>query len=336
LLVKLDTAPEEAQLRAIETSRDLARVTRQRMATLVGKGVIAQADYDKAEADFKQLAAQADNLRATIAKKTILAPFAGRLGIRQINLGQILKEGDSIVSLQVLDPIFVNFKLPQQELARISTGLPLTLSGDALGDQRITGEITTISPEVDAVTRNLRVQATVANREELLRPGMFVNVTIALVGENKVLTVPATAVLYAPYGDSVFVVEEKKDAVQSLPGSDKGSVQSLPKLDKGSVQSLQKSDKGSVQSLQKSDKGSAQSPPGSDKSTKPGAGGLVLRQQFVRLGEKRGDFVAINEGLGAGETVVTTGVFKLRNGQGVIVDNTTAPEFKLKPTPENN
>ena len=323
LLVKFDTAAEEAQLRAMRTSRDLAQVTLRRMATLVGKGLIAQADYDKSEADFKQFAAQADNISAAIAKKTILAPFDGRLGIRQINIGQILENGDSIVSLQVLDPIFVNFKLPQQELAKISTGLAISLSGDALGDQRITGEITTISPEVDAVTRNIRVQATVANREELLRPGMFVSVTITLSGENKVLTAPATAVLYAPYGDSVFVVEEKKDSVQSLPKSDKGSVQSSPKSDKGSVQSSPKSDEGSVQS-----------PP--DKKAKPGGGGLVLRQQFVRLGEKRGDFVAINEGLREGETVVTTGVFKLRNGQGVVVDNTNSPEFKLQPKPANN
>ncbi len=312
LLVQLDTAAEEAELRAINTSRDLAQVTQRRMATLVGKGLIAQADYDKAEADFKQFEAQADNIRAIIAKKTIRAPFAGRLGIRQINLGQILKEGDTIVSLQVLDPIFINFQVPQQELAALSTGLSVSLGSDAIGEHRITGEITTINPEVDAATRNIRVQATVANSEELLRPGMFVNVTITLPGDNTVLTVPATAVLYAPYGDSVFVVENKKGLVQSLPKSDKDSVQSPARG------------------------GKTESPLQPEKKGNSGGSGLVLRQQFVRLGEKRGDFVAINEGLAEGETVVTTGVFKLRNGQSVVVDNSNSPEFKLQPKPENN
>jgi membrane fusion protein (multidrug efflux system) len=251
------------------------------MAILVGKGMVAQADFDKAEADLQQLMAQADNIRAAIAKKTIRAPFAGRLGIRLINLGEVVQEGDAIVSLQILDPIFVNFQLPQQELARISTGLTVALSGEALDERQIRGKITTISPEIDTVTRNVLVQATVANHEEVLRPGMFVNLSIILPGENRVLTVPATAVHYAPYGDSCFVVEEKKDE-------------------------------------------------------KSGAASLVLRQQFVRLGEKRGDFVAIREGLSEAETVVSVGVFKLRNGQAVVIDNSTAPEFKLEPRPENN
>jgi membrane fusion protein (multidrug efflux system) len=292
LLVQLDTAAEEAQLRVAETNQDLAKITQRRMATLIAKGMIAQADYDSAEANFKQLAAQADNMRAAIAKKTIRAPFTGRLGIRQVNLGQILHDGDAIVTLQRMDPIFVNFQLPQQELSRIRTGFAITLNSDALGGHHPTGTITTINPEVDGTTRNIRVQGTVANNEELLRPGMFATVTVTLPGENKVLTLPATAVLYAPYGDSVFVVEEQK-----APG--------------GSVQA-------------------SQVPP--DKGGK----GLVLRQQFVRLGEKRGDFVAINEGVKQGETVVTTGVFKLRNGESVVVDNSDSPEFKLKPKPENN
>lgn len=277
LLAQLDTAAEEATLRALATTRDLAQTNLRRMATLVGKGLIAQADYDKAEADFKGASAQTDSIRAAIAKKTIRAPFSGRLGIRQINLGQILSDGDPIVTLQVMDPIFVNFQLPQQDLARIRTGLPITISSDTLAGRTLTGEIATINPEVEAVTRTVAVQATVRNGEELLRPGMFVEVTITLPGENRVLAVPATSVLYAPYGDSVFVIETKKDSA-----------------------------------------------------------GLVLRQQFVRLGERRGDFVAISEGVQEGERLVTTGVFKLRNGQAVVIDNTHAPEFKLDPQPENN
>ncbi len=280
LLLQQDTASEEAQLRVIQAARNLAQTNLKRMTALEEQGLIPRADFDKSQADFKGAEAQADNIRAAIAKKTIRAPFSGRLGIRQVNLGQMLREGDPIVSLQVMDPVFVNFQLPQQDLAKIRTGLEITISGDTLGAKKLTGEISTISPKVEDATRTIPVQATVANSEELLRPGMFVEVTITLPTENKVLTVPATAVLYAPYGDSLFVIEEKKG----------------------------------------------------DKGGKPS---LALRQQFVRLGERRGDFVAINEGVKEGERVVTTGVFKLRNGQAVVINNILAPEFKLAPKPEN-
>jgi len=281
LLVQLDSTAEEAQLRAIQASRNLAQTNLRRLAGLVSKGLISQADYDNAEASFKQAAAQADNVRAIIEKKNIHAPFAGRLGVRQVNLGQMLKEGEAIVSLQVLDPIFVNFMLPQQELGRIKVGLTVRLSGDGLGSQPLVGEISTIDPKVDAVTRTIRVQATVANSDERMRPGMYVSVSVVLPERSEVLALPATAVLYAPYSDSVFVVEEKKDE-------------------------------------------------------KNGRSGKALRQQFVRLGEKRGDFVAVLSGLQEGATVASTGVFKLRNGQAVVVDNTHSPTFELNPKPENN
>ena len=281
LLVQLDSTAEEAQLRAIQASRNLAQTNLRRLAGLVSKGLISQADYDNAEASFKQAAAQADNVRAIIEKKNIHAPFAGRLGVRQVNLGQMLKEGEAIVSLQVLDPIFVNFMLPQQELGRIKVGLTVRLSGDGLGSQPLVGEISTIDPKVDAVTRTIRVQATVANSDERMRPGMYVSVSVVLPERSEVLALPATAVLYAPYSDSVFVVDEKKDE-------------------------------------------------------KNGRSGKALRQQFVRLGEKRGDFVAVLSGLQEGATVASTGVFKLRNGQAVVVDNTHSPTFELNPKPENN
>ena len=280
-LAELDTSAEEAQLRAMESSRNLARINLRRLAELAGKGLISKSEYDNGEASFKQMEAQTENIQAIIEKKNIKAPFAGRLGIRQINLGQFLKEGQEIVSLQVLDPIFVNFMLPQQELSRIKTGMVLRINSDGNHDQPLTGAITTIAPQVDAVTRNIRVQATVANKDELLRPGMFVKAAIVLPEQAKVLTIPGTAVLYAPYSDSVFIVEEKKDEK-------------------------------------------------SGKETK------VLRQQFVRLGEKRGDFVAVLAGLQGGETVVSTGVFKLRNGQNVVIDNSQTPAFELQPKPENN
>jgi membrane fusion protein (multidrug efflux system) len=280
-LVRLDTSAEEAQLRAMESSRNLARTNLRRLAELADKGLISQAEYDSAEALAKEAAAQTDNIQAIIRKKNIVAPFAGKLGIRRINLGQFLKEGQEIVSLQVLDPIFVNFMLPQQELSRITTGMAIRINGQGSADQPITGTITTIAPELDAQTRNIRIQATVANKDELLRPGMFANVSVVLPEQAQVFTIPATAVLYAPYSDSVYVVDEKKDE-------------------------------------------------------KSGQDSMVLRQQFVRLGEKRGDFVAIVSGLKGGETVANTGVFKLRNGQQVVIDNTLLPDFKLQPQPENN
>jgi membrane fusion protein (multidrug efflux system) len=282
LLAQLDTSAEEAQLRALESSRNLARTNLHRLAELADKGLISRSEYDNADAGFKQAEAQTENIKAVIDKKNIRAPFSGRLGVRQINLGQILKEGQEIVSLQTLDPVFVNFMLPQQELGKITPGMVVRVSGDGIDTtKQLTAKITTIDPKVDATTRNIRIQATVANKEELLRPGMFVNASVVLPEQEKVSIIPGTAVLYAPYSDSVFIVEEKKDE-------------------------------------------------------KSGKDILALRQQFVRLGEKRGDFVAVLSGLKGGETVASTGVFKLRNGQAVVVDNSHAPAFEIQPKPENN
>jgi membrane fusion protein, multidrug efflux system len=281
LLVRQNTSSEEAQLRAEEATVVLERKNLNRLSKLLDEKTIAKSQYDDTLAKFKQAIARADNIRAEIAKKTIRAPFAGRLGIRLIDLGQFLNEGDPIVSLQSMDPIFVDFSLPQQELNQITTGLTVRVTINALPDHVIKGEITAINPQVDAATRNIQIQATVKNPEERLRPGMFVTVAVVLPAQNEFHTIPATSVLYAPYSDSVFVVEDKKDE-------------------------------------------------------KSGHTGKVVRQQFVRLGEKRGDYVAILSGLKEKETVVSTGVFKLRNGQSVVVDNTLAPEFKLSPKPKDD
>jgi membrane fusion protein (multidrug efflux system) len=280
LLVKQDTSSEEAQLRATEATVALAKLNLERLTKLLADNSISQSQYDNAEAQYKQAAAQADSIRAVIAKKTIHAPFAGRLGIRLVNLGEVLKEGQPIVSLQSLDPIYVNFLLPQQQLAQVQRGLAVRVTTDTLAGQAIAGKVTAINPEVDAATRNIRIQATIGNPEERLRPGMFVNVAVVLPGQDNVLAIPATAVLYAPYSDSVFVVEEKKNE-------------------------------------------------------KTGQALKVVRQQFARLGEKRGDFVSVLSGLKEGEVVVSTGVFKLRNGQAVVVDNSLAPDFNLTPKPED-
>jgi membrane fusion protein (multidrug efflux system) len=256
---------------------DLTRTNLERMTRLLEKNLISQSERDNALAAAEQAQAQAATIQAAIEKKTIRAPFSGHLGIRQVNLGQMLREGDPIVALQSLDPIFVDFSLPQQQLALARQGLTVQVSTDALPGESLKGRITAINPLVDAETRQIKVQATVANRGNKLRPGMFVNVAVGLPARQKVLAIPATAVLYAPYGDSVFIIED-----------------------------------------------------GADKK------GKALRQQFVRLGAKLGDFVAVTNGVKEGETVVSTGVFKLRNGQQVVVDNKLAPDFQKAPTPENN
>jgi membrane fusion protein (multidrug efflux system) len=280
LLVQQDTDAEKAQLRAAEATVSLTKISLERARKLLSQKTSSQAEYDNAEAQYKQAVAQADNIRAIIAKKTIRAPFSGVLGIRLINLGQILSAGDAIVSLQSLDPIFVNFSLPQQQLSRIRTGLTIRVESDALPGQSVEGTITAINPEVETATRNIKIQATLKNTQHLLRPGMFATATMVLPEQDAVLAIPVTAVLNAPYSDSVFIVEDDKN----------------------------------------------------DKSSPPAK---VVRQQFVRLGVRRGDFVAVTSGLKQGEVVVSTGVFKLRNGQAVAVDNTLAPEFKIDPTPKD-
>jgi membrane fusion protein (multidrug efflux system) len=280
LLVQQDIAAETAQLRSAEATVALTKITLERARKLLSQKTSSQAEYDNADAQHKQALAQADNIRALIAKKTIRAPFAGVLGIRLVNLGQILSAGDPIVSLQALDPVFVNFSLPQQQLAQIRTGLTVRVQTDALPGQVVEGTITAINPEVETATRNIKVQATVKNTQHRLRPGMFATATVVLPEQDTVLAIPVTAVLNAPYSDSVFIVEDDKNDKNSPPAK-------------------------------------------------------IVRQQFVRLGVRRGDFVAVTSGLKQGEIVVSTGAFKLRNGQAVTVDNTLAPEFKIAPTPKD-
>jgi membrane fusion protein (multidrug efflux system) len=274
VLVRQDTSVEDAQLRSAEASVELARVNLKRTKELLDKATVSQAQYDSDYATSMQMAAAADNIRATIAKRTIKAPFSGRLGIRLVNLGQNLKAGDSIVSLQALNPIFVDFYIPQEEMARLAVGLPVRLTGDSItGD--VMGKITAVSPDVDSSTRNVRVQATVDNAGGHLHPGMYVDVAVELPVIDKVLTIPATSVVYAPFGDTVYVVDSKAGE-------------------------------------------------GGEKS-------LSVRQQIVRLGTRRGDFVEVVSGLKAGDTIVTSGVFRLRPGTAVKINNSFAPNAQLAP-----
>jgi membrane fusion protein (multidrug efflux system) len=280
VLVRQDTSAEEAQLRSAEASAELATVNLRRTKELLDKETVSQAQYDADSATQKQALAAADNIRATIAKKTIKAPFSGKLGIRLVNLGQNLKAGDSIVSLQALSPIFVDFYLPQDELNQVTPGLTVSLSGDAIAGKNILGKVTAISPDVDAATRNVRIQATVENAASLLHPGMYVDVAVELPVTDKVLTIPATAVLYAPFGDTVYVVSSSKDD--------------------------------------------------------SGAEVQTVAQKIVRLGIRRGDFVSVTLGLKAGDTIVTSGVFRLRPGATVKVNNEYSPDAQIAPKPSDS
>jgi membrane fusion protein (multidrug efflux system) len=207
LLVRMDTSSEEAQLRAIEAQTDLARLNVERVRTLRSDKTISQAELDAAEANLKEDQANADAIRAAIGKKTIRAPFAGSLGIRQVNLGQYVDAGKPIVSLQALSPVYADFSLPQQELARLTNGMRVRLTTDTYPDRAFDGVLTAINPDLDATTRSVPLQATFENRDQLLRPGMFARLEVLLPVERSVIAVPATAVLNAPYGDSVYIIE---------------------------------------------------------------------------------------------------------------------------------
>jgi membrane fusion protein, multidrug efflux system len=277
LLVRLDTSSEAAQLRAAEAQAELTRLNVERLHKLRESNVVSQSEVDTAEAGLKQNQANADSIRAIIEKKTIRAPFGGRLGIRLVNLGESLDARQAIVSLQSLVPVYGDFSLPQQTLSVLTTGLVVQVSSDAYPGVKFTGAVTAINPELDSITRAVRLQATFANTNQLLRPGMFARMEIVLPGEQTVLAVPATAILSAPFGDSVYIIEPSTNS----------------------------------------------------------AGGLVARQQFVKTGRPLGDFVSIVTGLKPGERVASSGLFKLRNGVGVLINNDIAPKSSTTPNPPN-
>jgi len=210
VLVRLDARQERAQLAAAEAQRDLAKVNLDRIVGLVGQGILAQAELDRASAEHKQAEARVGEIRATIERKQIRAPFAGVLGIRQVDLGQYLKAGDPIVPLQSLDPIYVNFSVPQQQVAEVRVGREVSVTAAGSGADASVGRITAVDSVVDAATRNVQVQATLANPKGELRPGMFVETSVATGERASVVVLPASAISYAPYGDSVYIVADAK------------------------------------------------------------------------------------------------------------------------------
>jgi len=283
VLVVLDTREERAQLAAAEAQEKLAGLNYDRASDLLKKGVLSRADYDKAAAEATQGRARVGEIHATIERKTIRAPFSGILGIRQVNLGQYLAGGAAIVPLQSLDPIYVNFSVPQQEVARAVVGGRVRVTAQSAPGKapaEYSGNITAVDSVVNEATRNVQLQATLANPDGKLKPGMFVETRVLLPASRAVIALPASAISYAPYGDSVFVVADMKAADGRLYRG--------------------------------------------------------VRQQIVKLGPARGDQIAILSGLEKGEEVVTSGVFKLRNGAAVQVNNKTRPGNDPAPKPEDS
>lgn len=218
LLVQLDINVEQAQLKAAEATARLATVELDRAKRLITNGSVTQSQLDKAIADSESAKANVENLRAVIARKTIRAPFSGELGIRQINLGQYVPQGSPIVSIQSNDQVFVNFTLPQQALAKVGTGMDIDLISDVYPQDLFKGTITAISPKVDPVTRTVEIQGTLDNPDGLLRAGLFVRVSVTLPEQNVVTVVPSTSILYAPYGNSIFIVEAATNEVDNTTG----------------------------------------------------------------------------------------------------------------------
>jgi len=281
VLLRLDASAEEAQMDSAEADLELARADLQRTRDLASRRVVSKAELDSAESKFKQKEGSVAQMRSMISKKEVRAPFDGQLGIRQVNIGQSIEARTPIVALTSLDPVFIDFALPQQELTKLSPGLEVSVRTDAVPGREFKGKLTAINSMIDATTRNVSLQGTLDNPDHALHPGMFAKVELRLPEKHKALVVPGSAVSYAPFGDSVFVIEKKKD----------------PKTGKESEN---------------------------------------IRQQFVKVGEARGDLVAITEGLKANETVVSTGVFKLRNGMPVTVNNDLAPKPQENPHSEDS
>lgn len=279
LLVQLEVSQEQAQLRSAEAQMRLAQANLLRQQNLLKSRVSSQADYDSVQAQYDQAVARVEEVKALINKKTIRAPFGGVLGIRAVNLGQYLQSGAQVAPLQSLDPIYVNFWLPQQNLGQIAAGQPVRVRADGLPDVEFEGKINAVDAVIDEATRNVRVQATLPNSKSLLRPGMFVNTEVPLAEKSSHVVLPATAIQFAPYGDTVYIIEDMKGA--------------------------------------------------NDKTYRG------VRQQVVKVGESRGDRVAILSGVKAGEEVVTSGVFKLRPGVQVQVNNSIQPENSESPAPED-
>ncbi len=276
VLLALDDSTEQAQLSAAKATAQLAKVSLKRAQELLSSRTISQSEFDKAEATASQAEAQLEQIQAVLAKKRILAPFTGTLGIRLVDIGQYLSPGSAIASLQQLAPIYIDFNLPQKQLQSAAKDYPIDVTIDSYPGDVFRGSVEAIDPDLDTGTRTFRVRGRLENQDRRLRPGMFASVQVVQPAPLEVVAIPNTAIYYQAYGNSIFVIK-----------------------------------------------------PSADGSSK------TVEQRFVKLGKSKGDFVAVTEGLEAGEEVATAGVFKLSNGRGVVVDNSKALQPSLNPQPDN-
>src|SRR5580704_6667630 len=278
VLLALRSDDDVGKLQALEATAELSEVNYHRDQEQFKIKAVSQATLDADAANLKNARAQVTEQQAIVDKKMLRAPFAGHLGVRAVDIGQFVSAGTAIVTLQALDPIYVDFYLPQQKLNQVKLGLSVTAKIDTYPDRTFAGKISAINPKVDAATRNVQVRATLSNADHALLPGMYATVGIAAGEAQRYVTLPQTAVTYNPYGETVFIVEESgKDA--------------------------------------------------------NGAPQLVARQSFVTAGPTRGDQVAILTGVTDGQTIVTAGQLKLRNGTTVLVDNSIKPTADASPLP---
>jgi membrane fusion protein (multidrug efflux system) len=280
VLLRLKPNDDYAKLQQLQAAAELAEQTYKRDQEQFAAQAISQANIDTDVSTLKSARAQVAAQQALIEEKIVKAPFAGRLGIRQVDLGQYLTAGTAVVTLQALDPILIDFYVPQQVLAQLKIGQPVSATVDTYAQQTFSGTIESINSKVDASSRNVQVRAALRNSERRLVPGMFANVRIQFAEKNALITLPQTVITYNPFGDTVFVVEKN--------GVD--------------------------------DKGNAR---------------LTVQQRFVKLGDTRGDQVAVLSGVKAGEIVVSGGQMKLRNGTVVAINNTVLPPNNPNPNPPN-
>lgn len=302
VLIVLESAADRARLQALQATARLSRQEFDRYQRLYKQGSISKSELDNRRSQRDQAMAQAKAQQEQLNYKTVRAPFDGRLGIRQVDLGQYLQPGTPVVSLAQLEPIFVNFSLPEQELSKVEQGFKVRVNLDAFPDETFEGEISAIEPGVDAATRNVSIQASFENPEHKLRPGMFAKVNIQLPQAEQVVVVPRTAISYAPYGNAVFVLQDDNSG---KPASDEAD----------------------------SDKADSEDADGDKADAKAGK---IVKKRFVKLGRQRGDLVAIVEGLKPGDVVATSGLLKLRNDTKVKIENDVQPEANPTPTPGNS
>jgi membrane fusion protein (multidrug efflux system) len=278
VLVTLRADDDTAKLAALQATAALNEIVHQRDQEQFKIKAVSQATLDTDGANLKNAKAQVAEQEAVIAKKTLRAPFAGHLGVRVVDIGQYISAGTTVVTLQALDPIYADFFLPQQALNQIRLEQAVTIKIDTYPNQDFAGTITAINPKVDQATRNVQVRATLNNPDRRLLPGMYAGVSIAAGDKQRYVTLPQTAVTYNPYGETVYIVDDRGNDPQGRPQ-------------------------------------------------------LAARQVFVTAGLKRGDQVAITSGVEEGQTVVTAGQMKLRNGSPIMIDNTIRPTADANPIP---